>query len=246
MQEFTKDYYSILGVSQKSASQQIKSAYYKLAKKHHPDNGGDETKMKEINEAYEILSDIDKKAEYDIWYTRHCAVEHTEQNEKADKSGYYQPHNLTDEEMEALFRTLQKKRNKKYNITKAVMLIIKLTAYIIISVKLNKKFNSNEYFFVAALIYSFVTYLGMFTSAYVNNEFYDTKSNPLFDTIGMYIAVGVLYGIFYSLIRLIENSTVKSILNNVLAALLFVFLVVLCFIIDIIKLIKSLKDIFQS
>ncbi len=59
------DYYEVLGV-QKSASQdEIKKAFHKLAHKYHPDKGGDEKKFKEINEAYQVLSDKEKRAQYD-------------------------------------------------------------------------------------------------------------------------------------------------------------------------------------
>jgi len=60
-----KDYYQILGVSRNASSEEIKKAYYKLAHKHHPDKGGDENKFKEINEAYQILSDKEKRVQYD-------------------------------------------------------------------------------------------------------------------------------------------------------------------------------------
>jgi len=60
-----KDYYQILGISRDAPQDEIKKAYYKLAHKYHPDKGGDEKKMKEINEAYQILSDKEKKAQYD-------------------------------------------------------------------------------------------------------------------------------------------------------------------------------------
>ncbi len=60
------DYYQILGISKNASPDEIKKAYYKLAHKYHPDKGGgDEKKFKEINEAYQILSDKDKKAQYD-------------------------------------------------------------------------------------------------------------------------------------------------------------------------------------
>ncbi len=59
------DYYKTLGVSQSASQEEIKKAYYKLAHKYHPDKGGDEKKMKDINEAYQVLSDKEKRAQYD-------------------------------------------------------------------------------------------------------------------------------------------------------------------------------------
>ena len=61
----TANYYDILGVKKDASADDIKKAFRKLARKHHPDAGGDEEKFKEINEAYEILSDADKRSEYD-------------------------------------------------------------------------------------------------------------------------------------------------------------------------------------
>jgi DnaJ-class molecular chaperone len=60
------DPYKILGVSKTASEAEIKSAYRKLAKKHHPDlNSGNAEKFKEINGAYDILSDETKRAKYD-------------------------------------------------------------------------------------------------------------------------------------------------------------------------------------
>ena len=60
-----RDYYDVLGIKKGASSDEIKKAYRKLAKEYHPDKGGDEQKFKEVSEAYEILSDSDKKANYD-------------------------------------------------------------------------------------------------------------------------------------------------------------------------------------
>lgn len=61
-----KDYYTILGVSKGAGDEDIKKAYRKLAHEHHPDKpGGNEAKFKEINEAYQVLSNKEKRAQYD-------------------------------------------------------------------------------------------------------------------------------------------------------------------------------------
>ncbi|MDP3093234.1 MAG: molecular chaperone DnaJ [bacterium] len=60
-----KDYYQILGVKKDANADEIKRAYHKLAHQHHPDKGGDEQKFKEISEAYQVLSDRGKRAQYD-------------------------------------------------------------------------------------------------------------------------------------------------------------------------------------
>lgn len=65
----TPDYYKTLGVSRDATPEDVKKAFRKLARTHHPDAGGDETKFKEINEAYEVLSDDKKRKMYDQYGT---------------------------------------------------------------------------------------------------------------------------------------------------------------------------------
>ncbi len=61
-----KDYYKTLGVEKNASKEEIRKAFHKLAHKYHPDKqGGDEAKFKEVNEAYQILSDDNKRAQYD-------------------------------------------------------------------------------------------------------------------------------------------------------------------------------------
>ena len=52
-----KDYYKVLGIARNATKEEIKKAYHGLAHKFHPDKGGDEARFKEVNEAYQVLSD---------------------------------------------------------------------------------------------------------------------------------------------------------------------------------------------
>ena len=60
------DYYNTLGITKSASEADIKTAYRKMAMKHHPDRGGDEKKFKEVTEAYETLSDPQKKQMFDM------------------------------------------------------------------------------------------------------------------------------------------------------------------------------------
>lgn len=60
-----KDYYKILGVSKSASEDELKKAFRRLAHEHHPDKGGDASKFKDINEAYQILGDKQKRQTYD-------------------------------------------------------------------------------------------------------------------------------------------------------------------------------------
>jgi molecular chaperone DnaJ len=60
-----RDYYDVLGVGKGASADEIKKAFRRQAVEHHPDRGGDEAKFKELNEAYEVLKDTDKRKRYD-------------------------------------------------------------------------------------------------------------------------------------------------------------------------------------
>jgi len=60
-----RDYYEVLGVGKSASADEIKKAFRRLAVEHHPDRGGAEDKFKEVNEAYEVLKDSEKRKRYD-------------------------------------------------------------------------------------------------------------------------------------------------------------------------------------
>ena len=83
-----KDYYEILGVSKSASDEDLKKAFRKLAFKYHPDRNKDkdaEEKFKEINEAYQVLSDSDKRARYDQF--GHAGVSGNSQSSGFDFGG---------------------------------------------------------------------------------------------------------------------------------------------------------------
>src|ERR1035437_3923669 len=62
----SKNYYETLGINKNASKEEIKKAFHKLAHKYHPDkNKGDDSKFKEVNEAYQVLSDDKKRSSYD-------------------------------------------------------------------------------------------------------------------------------------------------------------------------------------
>ena len=86
----SKNYYKILDISEFSTSDEIKNAYRKLARKWHPDIAGNTpdviAKFKEINEAYEILSNCIKKSDYDKAQKFYTYAKNTKSNFKETKN----------------------------------------------------------------------------------------------------------------------------------------------------------------
>ncbi len=80
------DYYNILGLQRGASADEIKKAFRKAAMKHHPDRGGDEVQFKKINEAYEILSDPQKKQMVDM------GVDPLKQNQGGGGPGFQEFH----------------------------------------------------------------------------------------------------------------------------------------------------------
>jgi DnaJ-class molecular chaperone len=105
-----KDYYSVLGVPKTASDEDIKKAFRKLARKHHPDlNPGDkaaEAKFKELNEANEVLGDPEKRKKYDELGANWRAYEQAsprpgaQWQRPADGGGY---RTMTPEEMQDMF-----------------------------------------------------------------------------------------------------------------------------------------------
>src|ERR1019366_7361790 len=108
-----KDYYSTLGVAKTATEKEIKAAFRKLARKHHPDvNPGDksaETRFKELNEANEVLSDPVKRRKYDElgsnWRAYEQAGAEGQGRQRPQPGGQYGGgvHTMTEEEMREMF-----------------------------------------------------------------------------------------------------------------------------------------------
>lgn len=115
-----KDYYEVLEIAQDASQDEVKSAYKELVKIYHPDRLGDiseqrrkkiESKLKEVNEAYETLSDPLKRAEYDHWYNYSLEEPETSSSEPSSMKDYYDvlgvDQNASFDEIESVYLQLK-------------------------------------------------------------------------------------------------------------------------------------------
>jgi len=114
-----RDHYDILGVKRNAEAAELKSVYRKLSKKYHPDvNPGNpeaEAKMREINEAYTVLSDPEKRAEYDRFGHETSAHDGTRKGSGPFSGGFDGNSDITfDDLFGSGFANYAKRKNKKY------------------------------------------------------------------------------------------------------------------------------------
>jgi DnaJ-class molecular chaperone len=105
-----KDYYKTLGVSKNASEQEIKKAYRKLAKQYHPDANPDdptaEARFKEVNEAYEVLNDAEKRAQYDRFGADFHRYQQAEGAWGGTGGGFYTNVDMNDSGFNDLFESI--------------------------------------------------------------------------------------------------------------------------------------------
>jgi len=101
------DYYEVLGVSTDTEPAQIRLAYLKLAKDHHPDAGGSTEQMQTINTAYKTLTSPTAKAAYDMLHSFHTGKEQTEYK-YADDRAVNDVTDMSDDEIDEFLDSLLK------------------------------------------------------------------------------------------------------------------------------------------
>jgi curved DNA-binding protein CbpA len=151
-----KDYYKILGVSHKASEHSIKSSYRELALRYHPDRNRNERAhdiFTEINEAYQVLSDATKKADYDYKYRKYILDEETYPEEKPSPHTY-QPAQFNKED----FETEEQFSENTYSFIKRTAYIaLVLSGFLLIDFYLPPRI-SKEHLYSSNLKYEYERY----------------------------------------------------------------------------------------
>ena len=191
-----KDYYEILEVNEKASSEIIEKAYKTLVKKYHPDlystveKKEAEKKLKDINEAYQILSDSFLRSQYDLELQKEKNRNQKQEKKQTDKN----PQNEEDEqEKESRFRNKRSNSNPKYVRNKSNVGTIFGIIDLVQEIWKNKpqgiekkKMNQKDWLaigltIIAVIIIGVLLWFIPFTNGWMRQLLFE---NPIFDLIG--------------------------------------------------------------
>lgn len=191
-----KDYYEILEVNEKASSEIIEKAYKTLVKKYHPDlystveKKEAEKKLKDINEAYQILSDSFLKSQYDLELQKEKNRKQEQEKKQADKNPQ---HEEDEQEKESRFRNKRSNSNPKYVRNKSNVGTIFGIIDLVQEIWKNKpqgiekkKMNQKDWLaigltIIAVIIIGVLLWFIPFTNGWMRQLLFE---NPIFDLIG--------------------------------------------------------------
>lgn len=191
-----KDYYEILEVNEKASSEIIEKAYKTLVKKYHPDlystveKKEAEKKLKDINEAYQILSDSFLKSQYDLELQKEKNRKQEQEKKQTDKNPQ---HEEDEQEKESRFRNKRSNSNPKYVRNKSNVGTIFGIIDLVQEIWKNKpqgiekkKMNQKDWLaigltIIAVIIIGVLLWFIPFTNGWMRQLLFE---NPIFDLIG--------------------------------------------------------------